>query len=53
MPSHPQRARPSRISEAETGHIARKMYDLACASLSPAQKLDIFWPADGDGPYDK
>jgi acetyl esterase/lipase len=51
MPSHPQRARPSRIPEAETGHITRKMYDLPYASLSPAQKLDIFWPADGDGPF--
>ena len=51
MPSRPHRARPSRIPEAETGHITRKMYDLPYASLSPAQKLDIFWPPDGDGPF--
>jgi acetyl esterase/lipase len=51
MASQPQRAKPGRIPEAETGHITRKMYDLAYASLSPAQKLDLFWPADGDGPF--
>jgi acetyl esterase/lipase len=51
MPSHPHHAKPSRIPEAETGHITRKMFDLAYASLSPAQKLDIFWPPDGKGPF--
>ena len=51
MPSHPHRARPSRIPKAETGHIARKMFDLPYANLSLAQKLDIFWPSDGDGPF--
>jgi acetyl esterase/lipase len=51
MPSHPRDARPKRIPEAETGRIARKMFDLPYADLSPAQKLDVYWPSDGDGPF--
>jgi acetyl esterase/lipase len=39
------------IPEAHTDHIQRKMFDLAYASLSPAQKLDIYWPAEGNGPF--
>jgi acetyl esterase/lipase len=41
----------SGIPDAKTGHITRKMYDLPYARLSPAHKLDIYWPADGDGPF--
>jgi acetyl esterase/lipase len=36
---------------ADVSHIARKWLDLPYAGLSPAQKLDIFLPAEGDGPF--
>jgi acetyl esterase/lipase len=39
------------IPEANTAHIHRKRFDLAYAHVSPAQKLDIYWPAEGDGPF--
>ncbi len=39
------------IPEAHTAHIRRKLFDLPYASVSPAQKLDIYWPAEGDGPF--
>lgn len=42
---------PARIPEADTAHIARKMFDIAYADRSPTQRLDIYWPADGDGPF--
>ena len=42
---------PAPIPAAETAHIARKMFDIAYADLSPAQRLDIYWPAAGDGPF--
>ena len=42
---------PAPIPEADTAHIARKMFDIAYADRSPAQRLDIYWPADGDGPF--
>jgi acetyl esterase/lipase len=42
---------PFEIPNAETSHIQRKMFDLSYASLSPAQKLDIYWPAEGNGPF--
>ena len=42
---------PAPIAEAETAHIARKMFDIAYAELSLAQRLDIYWPADGAGPF--
>ena len=51
MPSHPHNAKPSRIPDAETGHIARKLLDQPYASVSPAQQLDIYWPLEGDGPF--
>lgn len=35
----------------DTSHIARKWLDLAYASASPAQKLDIYLPDAGDGPF--
>lgn len=39
------------IPEAKTDHIQRKMFDIEYANLSPAQKLDIYWPEKGDGPF--
>jgi len=39
------------IPSAKTDHIQRKMFDIAYASLSPAQKLDIYWPQKGNGPF--
>jgi len=39
------------IQEAKTDHIQRKLLDLSYASLSPAQKLDIYWPSEGNGPF--
>jgi acetyl esterase/lipase len=42
---------PFEIPSAKTDHIKRKMFDLPYANLSEAQKLDIYWPEDGDGPF--
>ena len=39
------------IPDSDTSHIERKLFDLAYASVSPAQKLDIYWPAEGNGPF--
>lgn len=36
---------------ADTSHIRRKFLDIPYASLSPAQKLDIYLPDEGDGPF--
>jgi acetyl esterase/lipase len=36
---------------ADTGHIRRRFLDLPYASLSPAQKLDIYLPHEGEGPF--
>lgn len=36
---------------ADSSHIQRKMFDLAYARVSSAQKLDIYWPAEGNGPF--
>jgi acetyl esterase/lipase len=47
----PHYAVPFTIPEAKTEHIARKMFDLPYAGWSPAQKLDIYWPAAGNGPF--
>lgn len=41
---------PHPIPEADTSYIERKMFDIAYADVSPAQKLDIYWPAEGNGP---
>ena len=35
----------------ETSHIKRKWLDVAYATQSPAQKLDIYLPNKGDGPF--
>jgi acetyl esterase/lipase len=39
------------IPYANTDHITRKLYDIPYAALSPAQQLDIYWPAEGNGPF--
>jgi len=36
--------------QADTHHIQRKYLDIPYASLSPAQKLDIYLPDEGKGP---
>jgi acetyl esterase/lipase len=40
-----------RIPQADVSHIRRKWLDLPYASLSPAQKLDVYFPGEGDGPF--
>lgn len=35
----------------DTSHIQRKWLDIPYANLSPAQKLDIYLPNDGEGPF--
>ena len=39
------------IPLADVSHFQRKWLDLPYASLSPAQALDIYLPAAGDGPF--
>jgi hypothetical protein len=36
---------------ANTDHVKRKFLDIPYASLSPAQKLDIYLPDEGEGPF--
>lgn len=36
---------------ADVSHIARKWLDVPYATTSPAQELDIYLPAEGDGPF--
>ena len=38
-------------STANTDHIHRKFLDVPYASLSPAHRLDIYLPEEGDGPF--
>lgn len=51
MSTKPHYAVPFPIPEANTDHIKRKMFDLPYAHASPAQKLDIYWPEEGNGPF--
>lgn len=51
MSTQPHYAVPFPIPEANTDHIKRKMFDLPYAHSSPAQKLDIYWPEEGNGPF--
>jgi len=39
------------IPDAKTDFIEQRMFDLAYANLSPAQKLDVYWPAQGNAPF--
>jgi acetyl esterase/lipase len=36
---------------ADTRHVKRKYLDVPYADLSPAQKLDVYLPEDGKGPF--
>lgn len=36
---------------SELHSITQKTLDISYANLSPAQKLDIYWPESGDGPF--
>lgn len=36
---------------ADTSHVKRKFLDVSYASLSPSQKLDIYLPDEGEGPF--
>ncbi len=51
MSEEPEYAVPFVIPEAKTDQITRKMFDLPYANVSSAQKLDIYWPAEGNGPF--
>lgn len=42
---------PFAIPPANTDGVKRKMFDIQYADLSPAQKLDIYWPEEGNGPF--
>jgi acetyl esterase/lipase len=42
---------PGPIPIADTAHIQRKTLDMPYAHLSPAQKLDIYLPDEGTGPF--
>ena len=37
--------------KAETDNIKRKWFDVAYATKSPAQKLDVYLPDEGEGPF--
>jgi len=39
------------FQKADVSHIRRKWLDLPYACLSQAQRLDIYLPAEGDGPF--
>ena len=36
---------------ADVSHVRRKWLDLPYAHLSPSQRLDIYLPDNGDGPF--
>jgi acetyl esterase/lipase len=40
-----------KIPPADVSHIHLKWLDVSYASLSPSQKVDIYIPDEGDGPY--
>lgn len=42
---------PSGMPIARTQNIKNKWLDIAYASISPSQKLDIYLPNEGDGPF--
>jgi len=44
-------ALPQDILAADTSFTERKIFDLAYADRSSAQKLDIYWPSTGNGPF--
>jgi acetyl esterase/lipase len=36
---------------ADTSHVRRKFLDISYADVSPAQKLDVYLPDEGEGPF--
>lgn len=50
-PGGPKGGGPFRIPDADVSHVRRKWLDLPYAAISQAQKLDIYLPAEGDGPF--
>ena len=51
MPGKHEETEQMVIPAAHTEFIERKIFDLPYASLSPAQKLNIYWPEEGNGPF--
>jgi len=51
MSTEPHYAVPFAIPDAETDHIAHKIFDLPYANLSPAQKVDIYLPDGARDPF--
>lgn len=51
LPTPPHYAVLETPPPADTSHVKRKFLDIPYASLSPAQKLDIYLPAEGQGPF--
>ncbi len=49
MPAH--YAVPDPPPPANTSHVRRKFLDVAYASVSPSQRLDVYFPDQGDGPF--
>ncbi len=47
----PHYAVPDAPPPANTEHIKRKSFDVPYAQVSPAQKLDIYLPDQGEGPF--
>ena len=42
---------PFQVPDADVSYVRRKWLDLPYAAISQAQKLDIYLPAEGDGPF--
>jgi acetyl esterase/lipase len=49
--AEPHEAIPFVISPANADFVRRQLFDLPYVPLSPAQRLDIYWPAESNGPY--
>jgi len=39
------------LPDADTSHVKTKFLDIPYAGLSPKQKLDIYLPGEGSGPF--
>ena len=39
------------LPDADTSHVKRKHLDIPYADRSPAQKLDVYLPDEGQGPF--
>jgi len=51
VPGRGMQPPPGPMPQVDVSSIRRKWLDLPYASTSPAQKLDIFLPDEGDGPF--